>query len=51
MEFKRLTPKKTAAFQKWARDNYVPFSTIEGIWHPVTQAECVKMNQEAATFV
>ncbi len=34
-------------FRKWARDNYTPFSEIKGIWHPIVQDECVKINKEA----
>lgn len=32
--------------RQWARDNYKPYEDISGVWHPVTQEECVKMNQE-----
>ena len=42
--FRELSEEETAKFQKWARDNYVPFSPIKGVWHPVVQAECVKIN-------
>ena len=44
--FRTLTPEEEKSFQKWARENYVPFSEIKGIWHPVVQAECVKINKE-----
>ena len=30
-------------FQKWARDNYLPNSPIDGCWHPIVQMECVRM--------
>ena len=33
-------------FQKWARDNYLPNSPIDGCWHPIVQMECVRMNAE-----
>jgi hypothetical protein len=45
--FKRLDREQTRAFQKWARDNYQIFTEISGLWHPVVQRECVKMNCEA----
>tara|TARA_R110002167_G_scaffold143936_6_gene333530 strand:+ start:2328 stop:2531 length:204 start_codon:yes stop_codon:yes gene_type:complete len=32
-------------FRLWARENYEPLSPILGIWHPVVQNECVKMNE------
>jgi hypothetical protein len=34
-------------FRAWARKNYTPFTPIDGLWHPVLQAECVKINEEA----
>jgi hypothetical protein len=45
--FRELTAEEEAEFRKWARDNYVPFSDIRGIWHPVVQDECRKMNESA----
>lgn len=42
--FKDLNENQEAEFRQWARDNYKPFSPIEGIWHPVVQDECAKMN-------
>jgi hypothetical protein len=45
--FRQLSVAQTAEFQKWARLNYKPFEPIEGIWHPIVQAECVKMCAEA----
>jgi hypothetical protein len=44
---KELTPSEIEEFTKWARDNYTPFAPINGTWHPVVQAECVKMNTKA----
>lgn len=44
--FKHLTEEEEAPFRKWARDNYEKFAPIEGIWHPVVQDECVKINAE-----
>ena len=44
--FRKLTPEEEVEFKQWARENYVPFSEIKGIWHPVIQTECVKINKE-----
>ena len=44
--FKTLTEKEKEEYRKWARENYERFSEISGVWHPVVQAECVKMNEE-----
>jgi hypothetical protein len=38
------------AHKEWARRNYVPLSEILGVWHPVVQLECVKMNFETGAF-
>ena len=51
MFFRALTPAKEAQFRSWARDNYESGAEIKGIWHPVVQDECVRINQEAAQFV
>jgi hypothetical protein len=45
--FKTLSPEEIVAFQKWARENYISGSPINGVWHPVIQRECVRMNEEA----
>ena len=42
--FKELTQKEETEFKDWAKLNYKPFEPIKGIWHPIIQAECVKMN-------
>ena len=45
--FRKLEdPTEIKAYQKWARDNYVPNSPINGCWHPIIQMECVRMNAE-----
>lgn len=44
--FKHLTPEEEGRYRKWARDNYTKFSPISGVWHPVVQDECAKMNAE-----
>jgi hypothetical protein len=45
-----LTLAEMEAHQDWARRNYVPLSEIIGVWHPVVQLECVKMNFETGAF-
>ena len=45
--FKQLSPEEEAEFRQWARENYTPFEPIKGIWHPVVQDECRRMNEEA----
>lgn len=42
--FKDLNENQEAEFRQWARDNYTPFTPIEGIWHPAIQDECAKIN-------
>jgi hypothetical protein len=44
--FRELNAEEEAEFRKWARDNYKPMSEIQGIWHPVVQDECTKINKE-----
>lgn len=51
LSFRRLNDHETEEFKGWARRFYTPGMGIQGVWHPVTQAECVKMNEEAATWV
>lgn len=51
MYFRKLPPVAANAFRRAARDTYKPFDPIEGIWHPIYQAECVAMNAEASVYV
>lgn len=44
--WRTLTPEEEGEFRQSARDNYEPLTPINGVWHPVYQYECVKMNQE-----
>ena len=44
--FRILTEIEKSEFKQWARDNYKVFTPIKGMWHPVVQEECVKMNIE-----
>ena len=43
--FRDLSDKEEEIFRRWARDNYEKYSPIKGIWHPVCQDECKKMNE------
>jgi len=45
--FKELSAKEVKEYKAWARKNYKPFEPISGIWHPVVQEECAKINSEA----
>lgn len=45
--FRKLDPEEEAGFRAWARENFVPFSEVSSVWHPVVQEECAKMNIEA----
>lgn len=49
--FRDLNTDEQASFRAWARDNYKPFSPIDGSWHPVIQGECAKMNAEKGADV
>lgn len=44
--FKPVDEIDVASFKQWARDNYKPGEEISGVWHPVVQKECVKINEE-----
>ena len=44
--FHELSPEQEVEYRQWARDNYEPLSPIEGIWHPIVQEECTKINKE-----
>ena len=43
--FRELDEKERQEFRNWARKNYKPYTEIKGMWHPVVQAECIKINQ------
>lgn len=40
-----LSVEEEQEFRLWAQDNYIPLSPIPGIWHPVIQDECAKINK------
>lgn len=44
--FLDLNAEQEVEFRQWARDNYTPGDPIKGIWHPVVQDECVRINKE-----
>lgn len=50
MFFKQLSSEEEKEFRQWARDNYKVGEPISGIWHPVVQDECVKMNTENSSL-
>jgi hypothetical protein len=51
--FRQLKPLEEKEFRDWARKNYILHSPIKGIWHPVVQDECVRMNagKNEITFI
>ena len=49
--FKTLTEAEKLQYREWARATYKVFNPISGVWHPVTQEECVRMNAEAGEYV
>jgi hypothetical protein len=51
MMFRKLSPAEEARFRAWAQSSYEPGSPILGIWHPVIQEECARINRERAIFV
>jgi len=51
MEFRKLTDDEALRFRAWARKNYELYTDISGLWHPVVQHECVRMNSHAAKYV
>jgi hypothetical protein len=46
MMFRELSEDEKVSFRAWARENYTPMEPIQGIWHPVVQEECAKINAE-----
>lgn len=44
VSFRTLSPEEEAEFRKWARENYVPNSPVDPLWHPSIQDECMLMN-------
>ena len=50
MLFRQLDEKEERKFRQWARETYIPFQPILGVWHPCVQDECRKMNEERGAF-
>lgn len=48
--FKQLTSSEELIYRQWAQRNYEPLTEISGIWHPVVQDECVKMNKQRTDY-
>jgi len=48
--FKDFTRQEEIEFRTWAKENYVPFNDIKGIWHPIIQDECRRINEQAQVF-
>ena len=44
--YRKLDAEEEASFRKWARENYIPLEPICGLWHPVIQEECTRINSE-----
>lgn len=44
--FRQLSVQEKSKFKQWARDNYIPQTEINPVWHPVVQAECHRMCEE-----
>jgi len=44
-EFRELNEEEVKDFRQWARDNYVPYSEINSVWHPIVRDECEIINQ------
>jgi hypothetical protein len=51
MLFRELSSEEELSFRQWADENYVPFSEINGVWHPVIQARCAEINKECGEKV
>ena len=49
--FRDLNEQEAQVFRDWARKNYKPLTPINGVWHPVVQDECRKMNEEAGSAI
>ena len=50
MAFRQLSDEEAQEFRDHIRETYEPFTTINHLWHPVAQEECVKINKESATY-
>tara|TARA_R100000789_G_scaffold14798_1_gene18366 strand:+ start:599 stop:892 length:294 start_codon:yes stop_codon:yes gene_type:complete len=46
--FRKLNKKEEQEFKQWARDNYIPGTKVNEVYHPVVQQECDLINREIA---
>jgi len=44
--FKSLSDEQEKEFRNGARENYIPMTKINPVWHPVYREECNKINDE-----
>jgi hypothetical protein len=44
--FRELDPIEEDDFRQWARDNYIPGSDVNMLWHPVVRDECDRITAE-----
>ena len=42
--YRTLDTEEVKEFEQFAKDNYVPGTAINPIWHPVVREECKRMN-------
>jgi hypothetical protein len=50
MVFRYLSDEEEMKFRAYARSNYEAFTEIVGVWHPVYQDECVRINHEKSYY-
>ncbi len=48
--WRELSKQEELECRNWARKNYKPLEDIKGTWHPATQEECRKINEEWNTL-
>lgn len=46
--FRELDTEEIKEFKLWARENYVPGTKVNEVYHPVVQQECDLINREIA---
>ena len=44
--FRDLTKEEEKEFRASARENYLPFTEISTVWHPIYCEECAIINRE-----
>jgi len=45
--FRSLSAEEVKEFREHARENYIPESPINDVWHPVYRHECDKISAES----